>query len=146
MSQSDYARERFSGTGYGVIKREQLFQTEFNKYLRAKKLYGVFELKQTTTNYFLFDEVKPHQVDGLLATQDYGFVHKISDLDVRIKAFDCVSTPPLPGYVVIKYPGCFFVITITAFLNAKDRQLRKSRKTLSKEGAEKICHLKVIHK
>lgn len=127
-------------------KREASFQTEFNKYLRAKKLYGVFELKQTTTNYFLFDAVKPHQVDGLLAAQDYGFVWKLSDMDIREKPFDCMNVPPVPGYVVIKYPGAFFIITIIAFLNAKERNRNKNRRTLSKEVAEQICHLKVIHR
>lgn len=114
-----------------MIKREADFQIIFNKYLRAlreqgKPLCGNFELKQTTTDRIDYSEVKPHQVDGLLAAEKKGFVWKYSDEDSRQKPFDCSSNPPLVGWVVLKYPGVFYGITIKDFLEHKKSSKDKS--------------------
>jgi len=116
-------------------KREASFQIIFNQYLRKKKLYGVFELKQTTTNSISFKEVKPHQREGLLAVTSEGFVWKLSDLDPREKPFDTMSIPPIEGYIVIKYPKLACVINIYDFLAEEKRSTIKS---LSKETAQEI--------
>lgn len=117
-------------------KREASFQTVFNKYLRAKRLHGNFELKQTKGKSIAFDAVEDHQLDGLLAAQAVGMVWKYSDQDQRQKPFDCSSLPPLPGYVVIRFPKQFFIIYAKTFLHEKATSTRKS---LTQERAKEIC-------
>lgn len=124
-----------------MIKREANFQTVFNQYLRAKKLYGHFELKQTSGNSIPFSDVKLHQVEGLLAAQENGFVWKLSDEDSRQKPFDCISTPPTLSYVVFKYPGVFYIISILGMIQER---IDNKRKSLTKERAKAICLYEVL--
>ena len=93
-------------------KREASFQTIFTKYLRETQMQGHFELKQTTGARFLYSKIEEHQIAGLLAGEQRGLVWKYSDEDSRQKPFDCSCMPPMPGYVVIKYPGLFCIIPI----------------------------------
>lgn len=102
-----------------MTKREADFQSVFNQYLRKKRMYGNFELKQTTGKSIRFDAVEPHQGVGLLAASAEGFVWKYSDQDQRQKPFDCSSIPPLPGYVVLRFPKHFYIIKIERFLLEK---------------------------
>jgi len=121
-------------------KREASFQTIFNQYLRVKKLYGHFELKQTTGNSISFNAVKQHQVDGLMSGSLSPFVWKYSDEDQREKPFDCSCIPPIQGYVVIKYPGIFYIIRVQDFIIESRRSERKS---LTSDRAKEICHIAV---
>lgn len=122
------------------MKREAQFQLWFNKYLRQKKLYGYFELKQTTTDSIPFDAVDAHQLESLSAAQKTGIVYKISDSDQRIKPFDCFNAPPQPSYIVIRYPKTCYIITLTNFLIEKASSKRKS---LTEKRAEEICLLDI---
>lgn len=117
-------------------KSEAKFQTIFNQYLRKKRLYGYFELKETSGLSLPFSAVKEHQVDGLLAAHSNGFVWKLSDEDSREKPFDCIHTTPLMGYVVIKYPNAFYIINIYHFLAEKEVSPHKS---LYEDRARAIC-------
>lgn len=111
-----------------MIKREAKAQVAWGRYVRELKLYGAFELKQTTTDSLPFSAVEEHQIDGLLAVQSGGFVWKLSDLDIREKPFDMISTQALYGYVVIYYSQhrTFVMITIFDFVNEKEKSLKKS--------------------
>ena len=111
-----------------MIKREAKAQVIWGRYVRELKLYGAFELKQTTKQYINFNEVKDHQIEGLLAVQSGGFVWKLSDLDIREKPFDMISTQAMYGYVVIYYSQykTFVMITIFNFVNEKENSLKKS--------------------
>lgn len=129
-----------------MTKHEAKFQAEFNNYLRELKkkkrpLYGNFELKRTLSLSIPFSSVKAHQDTGLLAAQKEGYIWKHSDEDSREKPFDCSSVPPITGYVVIRYPGIFFIITVEAFLNEKQNSTRKS---LTESRAAQICFREVI--
>lgn len=120
--------------------READFQTIFGKYIRIKKLYGNFELKRTSTDKLLLSEVKPHQLAGLLAAQENGFFWKLSDADPRQKPFDCSFSPPCDSWIVIRYPGVFFIILATCFAEeCKD----PNKKSISKQRAREICAFEV---
>lgn len=121
-------------------KSEAKFQTIFNQYLRKKRLFGYFELKETSGSSLPFSAVKEHQVEGLLAAGSSGFVWKLSDEDSREKPFDCIHTGIQMPYVVIKYPKTFYVITIYNFMKEKESSKRKS---LTEWRARNICSYEV---
>ncbi len=97
-------------------KPEAKWQTLFNQYLREMQkkgeMYGFYELKQTMKDSLPFSKIEIHQYDGLQATEKSGLVWKFSDDDMRQKVCDCVSVPPLPSYIVIKFPDAYYVIRI----------------------------------
>lgn len=124
-------------------KREANFQTFFNRYVREKKLAGVFELKQTTEDSISFSDLKPHQREGLLAVEEGGFVWKLSDADPREKPFDMIATGLMSAYVAVKFPGKMItVIPIDDFLQEESVSNRKSL-TLARAIiiASKIIHM-----
>ena len=115
--------------------KENNFTTIFEKYIRAKKMHGVFELKQTDADSIPFSKVEAHQLESLIATQNTGFLHKISDSDPRRKAFDLLYTRPLVGYIAIRFPKVTCVITVNNFIFERDKSKRKS---LTVERAKEI--------
>lgn len=117
------------------MKREANYTPIFEKYLRLKRLVGAFEIKQTTSDAILFSAVEDHQIEGLLAVQQSGFVYKLSDADSRRKPFDVVATSWMTGYVVIKYPKITCVMTVNNFVWERDHSKRKS---LTLERAKEI--------
>ena len=121
-------------------KREAQFQTIFNQYLRKKKLFGYFELKQARYGSLAFNAVKKHQIEGLRSARMSGFVWKLSDEDSREKPFDCISVPPLMSYVVVNYTRRFYIITIYDFMAEMDSSERES---LTEERAKKISTVAV---
>ena len=92
------------------MKKEAKWQTVWNQYVREKKLYGFFELKQTDLESFPFSKIETVQYEGLQATEKHGLVWKFSDTDMRPKPCDSVSIPPLPSYLVIKFKDGFYMI------------------------------------
>lgn len=117
------------------MKREAAYTPIFEKYLRLKRLVGAFEIKQTTSDAILFSAVEDHQIEGLQAVQQSGFVYKLSDADSRRKPFDVVATSWMTGYVVIRYPKTTCVITVNNFVHERDHSKRKS---LTVERAKEI--------
>lgn len=115
--------------------KESNFTTIFEKYIRVKKLHGAFELKTTDVDSILFSKVEEHQIESLVAVQNEGFLHKISDADPRRKGFDIVATPQLVGYVVIRFPKITCIITVNNFIH--ERWISK-RKSLTVERAKEI--------
>lgn len=115
--------------------KEKDFTVIFEKYVRIKKLHGVFELKKTDTDSILFSSVKDHQLESLIAVQESGFMWKISDADPRRKPFDLIATPRLVGYVVIKYNKITCIIPVNNFIFERDKSKRKS---LTVERAKEI--------
>ena len=100
-------------------KREAKHNTLFNKYLRKSGMQGYFELKQTKGNSIRWSCVEPHQMAGLLAAEQGGFIWKLSDEDQRRKPFDCFSAPPLKSYVVIFFPKAFHIILAVKFFKER---------------------------
>ena len=124
-------------------KREARWNTIFNQYLREKKLLGYFELKQTDKDYFPFSKLEIHQYEGLLASEKEGFVWKLSDQDMREKPFDCLSTPPLPSYLVIKFPDGFYLIRIKDIKTLKNNNEMSITLDKARIIAEKIIKLQL---
>lgn len=109
-------------------KREALFQTQFNSFLRNEfKQTGVFELKHTRGKDSLpFSEVKEHQLNALRACKHGTFAFKISDIGMVFNPFDCFSMHHVPAFVVIKFPAAFYMIDVDAFIEERNSSVRKS--------------------
>ena len=115
--------------------REAKAQIEFNQYLREKKFHGFFELKYTESEIFPFSKIETVQYDGLQATEKNGLVWKISDEDRRPKPCDCLSIPPLPSYLVIKFKDGFYVIRFQKIVDLRDKGVI----SISRVDVEKIA-------
>jgi len=123
------------------MKKEAKWQTVWNQYVRQKKIYGYFELKQTETESIPFTDVKPHQLSGLEASENNGFCWKLSDADFREKPFDSFFALPAPSYVVIKFPDAFYMIRTFLFI----KEMKESnRKSLTVDRAKEICCKRII--
>lgn len=123
------------------MSKEKKWQVILNQYLRQKRLYCNFELKKTDTDSLPFKAIALHQIESLLAGQITGLLWKYSDQDQRKKPFDGSCNPPLPSYVIIKYPSCFVFISISKFIYQRDFGMTKS---LTIDKAKEICDLQVI--
>lgn len=128
-----------------MIKHEQKWQTLFNTYLREKQskneMFGYYELKQTIKDFFPFAKIEKVQWDGLQATERSGLVWKWSDEDQRQKPCDCVSIPPLPSYLVIKFPDGFYCIRIGEILKLRDTGMIGITLDEARKRAEKVIHI-----
>jgi len=114
------------------MKREAKFQTLFKHYLQSKKYHGypgAFELKRSLTDSLPFSDVKPHQVEALVASSDKGLYYKISDESRGEKPFDCFFLAGIPSFVVIAYGKqlkSFVMIPIETWVAEKKKSVRKS--------------------
>ena len=123
-----------------MIKREAKWNTLWNEYVRLcnrKGIYFYYELKQTEKDSLSYSAIEQHQIDGLLSLKKYGFVWKLSDQDQRQKPCDGINTPPLPSYLVIKFPDGFYMIEISVLMQEKNKSLTVKR---AREISEKVIH------
>ena len=123
------------------MKKEAHWQTKFNQYLRETRIHGFFELKQTETNSLPLSAIETHQYEGLQATQFEGLVWKFSDEDRRQKPCDCVCIPPLPSFIVIKFPDGFYMVLISKIVLLKERKVKSITLQMAKDIAYKIIRL-----
>lgn len=126
-----------------VKKREAKAQTLWNQYLRETRIQGYFELKIVTEGSSLpFSKIEKHQWEGLQALEESGLVWKLSDEDSRQKPCDCFCVPPLPAYLVIRYPeGFFYMIPIKEAMKIREEGLISITEERAKQAAEKIVRL-----
>lgn len=122
-------------------KPEAKWQVIWNQYLREKKHYGFFELKQTTKNSFPFSKIEIHQYDGLQAAEKGGLVWKLSDEDRRQKPCDAICIPPLPSYIVIKFTDAYYMIRIREIVKLREKGGISITIEEAKNIAEKIVIL-----
>jgi hypothetical protein len=127
-------------------KPEAKWQVLFSQYLREMKSRGTpfdgyFELKQTTKDSLPFSRIEIHQYDGLQATEKSGLVWKFSDDDMRQKPCDCESIPPLPSYIVIKFPEAYYAIRIKDIVRMREEGGISITQEQSKKIAERIIVL-----
>ncbi len=125
-----------------MSKVEAKWNTLLNKYFKEKKFFCYYELKQTKDNSFSFSKIETNQIDGLTATEESGMVWKLSDEDQRKKPCDGFSTPPLPSYLIIKWPDGFYLIRFKEILDMIERGENKISKEQAKKIAEKIIRIK----
>jgi hypothetical protein len=124
-------------------KKEAKLQVIWGQYIRQTnpRWYGYFELKQTNKSYFSFDKIENSQILGLPALEKDGFYWKLSDSDMREKPCDCISTPPLPAYLVIKFPDAFYAVRFSEILRMKKEGLSRIDRNEAFIIAEKIIHI-----
>jgi hypothetical protein len=104
-------------------------------------MHGFFELKQTDTDSFVFSKIESVQFEGLQATEKNGLVWKWSDEDRRPKPCDCVSIPPLPSYLVIKFPDGFYMIRFEKIVDLKDKGIISINRSSAETLADKIIKI-----
>ncbi len=114
-------------------RREAKHQIALGQLLKIKKIHCNYELKQTTTDKFYFSRIEKHQIDSLLTSTVSGLHWKYSDQDQRQKPFDGSNNPPLPGYLIIKFPKSFILIDIYNVVNEM-----KNSKSITFDRARKI--------
>lgn len=123
------------------MKREQKWNTILNQYLREKKFYCFYELKQTDLDTFTFSKIRKVQGDGLPALEKSGLVWKLSDEDSREKPCDGMSIPPLPSYLIIKFKDGFYMIRYSEIVHLMDLGIISVSRSLAEKLAEKIIKI-----
>lgn len=124
-----------------MIKKEAKWQTIFGQYIREKRIHCYYELKQTNLKYFPFSKIEKVQYEGLQATEKEGLAWKLSDEDQRQKPCDGFCTPPLPSYLVIKFPDAFYMIRFKDIIAMNDAGKTSISREKCEEIAEKVIHL-----
>ncbi len=125
---------------FEMKKPEAKWQIIWNQYLREAKIHGFFELKQTEKKSFPFSKIEIHQYDGLQATEKNGLVWKLSDEDRRQKPCDAICIPPLPSYLVIKFPDGYYMIRIGEIVKLREQ----GGVSITLEQAKAIAERKVV--
>jgi len=120
------------------MKREAAWNTILNQYLREKRMYCYYELKQTVLDYFPFSSIRKVQWDGLQATEKHGLVWKWSDEISRPKPCDGACLPPLPSYLIIKFKKEFCFIRFEKIVELREQEVISITLELAREIAEKI--------
>lgn len=124
------------------MKREAGANTILEQYLREKKFYCYYELKQTKTESFAFSKIREVQWSGLQATEKNGLVWKLSDEESRPKPIDGLCTPPLPSYLIIKFKNNYCFIRFEKIVALKDKGIISISKLKAEEISDKIIILK----
>lgn len=122
-------------------KKEAKWNTMLNQYFREKKFYCYYELKQTTTESFRFNQIRKVQDEGLPATEENGLVWKFSDEDSRPKPIDGMSGPPLPSYLIIKFKNEFCFIRYKEIERLKYEGVISISRSKAEELSEKIIKI-----
>lgn len=124
-----------------MVKREAKWQTILGQYFREKRIYCYYELKQTIKDYFPFSKIEKEQHESLQAMEKEGLAWKLSDEDQRIKPCDGFCAPPLPTYLVIKFPDAFYFIRYKDIVAMREIGAISISLEKSKEIAEKILKI-----
>ena len=116
-------------------------QIIFNQYLRETKMLGFFELKQTDSEILPFSKIEIVQYDGLQATEKHGLVWKLSDEDQRPKPCDCLSIPPMPSYLVIRFKDGFYIIRFQKIVDMRNNGTISISRVDAAKIADKIIRV-----
>jgi hypothetical protein len=123
-------------------KKEAQLNTIFNQYLREKKLYCFYELKQDGGKGRLsLNQIEDSQWEGLPAAERNGLVWKISDESSRPKPCDGFSAPPAPAYLVIYFPRDFFMIPFGEIVKLREEGIISLTKERARGLAERIIKI-----
>lgn len=123
-------------------KREAKWNVILNQYLKEKRMYMYYELKQTELDSFPFSKIEKVQWEGLQSTEKHGLVWKLSDEESRPKPCDGFSTPPLPSYLVIKFKDKFCFIRFEKIVELRNEGVISVSRSKAEEISEKIIILK----
>ena len=123
------------------MKKEAKWNTVLNQYLREKKLYCYYELKQTHTESFQFAKIETTQDEGLPALEKSGLVWKFSDEISRPAPCDGGSFPPLPTYLIIKFKDEFCLIRYEEITKLRDEGIISISRSKANELSERIIKI-----
>lgn len=124
------------------MKREARWNTILEQWLREKRFYCYYELKQTATESFSFAKIRDVQWFGAIATERSGLVWKLSDEESRPKPIDGLCTPPLPSYLIIKFKDKFCLIRFSKIIALRDEGVISVSRSKAEELSDKIIILK----
>ena len=122
-------------------KNEAKANTLLNRYFRETRFHCYYELKHCDGNSFAFYKIEQVQWDGLQAMENEGLVWKLSDEDQRQKPCDGFCTPPLPAYLIIRWPDGFYFIRFKDIVEAKEEGDIGITRDTAKVVAEKIIRI-----
>lgn len=126
-------------------KKEAKWQTIWSKYMQEMhergELYCYYELKQTDKNSLPFSKIEIHQYDGLQALKKKGMKWKFSDEDSRQKPCDGGNFPPLPSYIVIKFPDAYYMIRIEDIVKLREEGGISITQEQARQVSERIVEL-----
>ena len=121
--------------------KEKDFQSLFTVWAKRNwKKSAAFELKLTKLKSMPFNKVERHQLIALYDAKYLSMFHKISDMSVGYKPFDCFCLAGAEAYVVVMYykkgdrKYCY-LIDVTAF---RAEEQKSKRKSLTEERAGEI--------
>lgn len=115
-----------------MAMNEAQFQSMFTRHLRQyADESAAYELKISKTNRLPFSAVKEHQEVALLRAKHGTLVHKISDMGIGYKPFDCFTLCGSAAYVVVmfykqKARRVCYLIDIDDWMSFKKTHTRKS--------------------
>lgn len=124
--------------------RERDFYRDVQSWVKSINLEtAAIELKLCKEKTFRFSEVKPHQVDNLLAVATGKLTYKIPDVGIDQKPFDiCVWNRAYAYVAVIFYtprkPKRMYLILIQDFLKIREEFLAKKKYSLVEEDCLRI--------
>lgn len=124
-----------------MSKKEAKWNTVLNQYFREKKFYCYFELKATDKESFPFSQIRKVQDEGLPALEKNGLVYKWSDEISRPKPCDGASLPPLPSYLIIKFPDGFYMIRFQKIVDLREEGGISISRSIAEKLAEKIIKI-----
>lgn len=119
-------------------RSEATWNTILNQYLRERKIYCYYELKQTATDSFAFAKIEKVQWEGLQATERNGLVWKLSDEISRPKPCDGFSIPPMPSYLIIRFIGEFVFIRFEKIIALRNEGAISISRSKAEGIADKI--------
>lgn len=127
--------------------REKDFQTKFSLWLKYNaKTSGAYELKITHEPSLPFSDVKPHQIQNLLLAKHSKLIHKIADVGVLQKPFDCFVLMGVPAYVVVMFyvrgQKTFYMIDVDKWVEEVEKSNRKSLTEVRASEIGVTCYLK----
>ena len=139
-----------------MIERDM--QTLFGRYLKANfpQESEAYELKFTKGNLIPFSQIKQHQIKSLIAVEEGGLYHRITDQPwikdrpwtyTLKKPFDCFVLAKAKGYVVVwfykpRQPKRFIKMRIKDYLRMRKYSKRKSfTEAMARQYAEEIIKI-----
>lgn len=108
------------------------FQSKFTKWAKINSTESAaYELKICKTKSLPFSRIEEHQLLALERAKDGTIVHKISDMAMGFKPFDCMVLHKAAGYLAIMFyvpreRQSFYLIDIETLLDIIKTSKRKS--------------------
>lgn len=121
---------------------EAKFQTQFTRWAKHyfKRHTAAFELKLVKETSMPFSAIRPHQWECLSNVKKSNLVHKIADVGIAPKPFDCFVLAKAEAYFAIMFykrgVKTFYLIDIDQMIKFRDTCNKKS---ITEREAHAIC-------